>query len=88
MDLCGGAGIESSSGNHRGLGWESRVRGVLGWGTIVWAKGKRLEIPGEEARNAWLIFSTPEHQSYVVENKSEDEEEGEKKTTPKQNVEA
>ena len=79
VDLCGGAGIESSSGNHQGLDWESKVGGVLGWGTSVGVKGKRPEIPGEEARNAWLIFSTPEHQSYVVENKSEEEDEEEKK---------
>ena len=87
MDLCFGAGIESSSDNHQGLDWESRVGDVLGWGTSVWAKGKRLEIPGEEARNAWLIFSTPEHQSYVVENKYEEEDEEEKKES-NQNVEA
>lgn len=30
VDLSGGAGIESSSGNHQGLDWESRVGGVLG----------------------------------------------------------
>ena len=30
-----------------------------------------------------MIFSTPEHQSYVVENKSEEEEEGERKNNTK-----
>lgn len=30
VDLCGGAGIESSSDNHQGLDWESRVGDVLG----------------------------------------------------------